>query len=126
MSLKLIYPTCTTDEAGNSVWTIEQDYTLQVRTVFETEYIQRTQAIKNYKVRPTIEMENGCPKLTVGNWEFVSSVNVDNWNEPFFVYGFWFTKAPFRPPPADVLAHLEPPAGLASSIYIECTPNPLP
>lgn len=126
VSLKLVYPTCTTVD-GNPVWSIEQDYTLRVSEVYETAYLQRDQAIKNYKVRPTIEMENGCPKITVGDWEFVSSVNVDNWDDTIFLYGFVFKKEPVRPPRADVLAHLEPPAGLASSIFFECTPsNPLP
>jgi hypothetical protein len=86
-------------------------------------------ATKTYKVRPTLDIdENRCPTIAVGDFEFVSSVNVNNWDEVIFRSGdFVFTRQPFNPVPAAVLEALETPAGLASSISLQCTPiNPLP
>jgi hypothetical protein len=100
--------------------------------VYSTNYPFGFTATKTYKVRPTLDIdENGCPKIAVGDvgdFEFVSSVNVNNWDEVIFRSGdFVFTRQPFVPVPAAVLEALEAPAGLASSISLQCTPiNPLP
>lgn len=129
--LSLVYPTCTHDGG----WTIGADWTLvmtQQYRPYEGEnrvfQYQAPYATKTYKVRPTIEIdENGCPKITVGNFEFVSSTNVNNWNDTYVVWGETYTRTPYRPGPGDVLAALEPPSDLASSISLQCTPgNPLP
>jgi len=123
--LDFALPTCT-PEAG---WTIASDWTLTMTQAYSTNYPFGFIATKTYKVRPTLDIdENGCPKIAVGDFEFVSSVNVNNWDEVIFRSGdFVFTRQPFVPVPAAVLEALEAPAGLASSISLQCTPlNPLP
>jgi len=123
--LDFVLPTCT-PEAG---WTIASDWTLTMKQDYSTNWPFGFTATKTYKVRPTLEIdENGCPQIAVGDFEFVSSVNVDNWDVVIFRLGdFVFTKQPFIPVPAAVLEALEAPAGLASSISLQCTPgNPLP
>jgi hypothetical protein len=123
----ITHPTCTAGDGGASpTWTIGEDWIFTVQTQYTIATIQSRVASKTYKARPTIEIgEDGCPKIVIGEFQFVSSVGVDDWDTPYFLYGMVFNFHPAFEPEANVLARVGPPTYLRSQLIFSCTGNPL-
>jgi hypothetical protein len=124
----ITHPTCTAGDGGASpTWTIGEDWILLVQSQYVLATVQARVYSKTYRVRPTIEIgEDGCPKIVIGDFELVSSIGVDDWNDTFF-FPPYNTTVSWRPafePEANVLARVAPPTYLRTRLIFSCTGNP--